>query len=74
MVSSGNPNSVTDAAVGVLCCRAAVQGAWLNVRINVGGLKDKAFVEAALQEGQSLADSADLAEKEIMEIVLKNMA
>jgi glutamate formiminotransferase/formiminotetrahydrofolate cyclodeaminase len=74
MVSSGNPNSVTDAAVGVLCCRAAVQGAWLNVRINVGGLKDKAFVEAALQEGQSLADSADLAEKEIMELVLKNMA
>lgn len=74
MVSSGNPNSVTDAAVGVLCCRAAVQGAWLNVRINVGGLKDKTFVEAALLEGQSLADSADMAEKEIMEIVLKNMA
>lgn len=73
MVSTGNPNSISDGAVGALCSRAAVQGAWLNVRINVGGLKDKEFVAAALAEGQALADAADIAEKEIMEIVREKM-
>ena len=41
MAEEGNPNSVTDAGVGALCARTAVQGAYLNVRINASGLKDK---------------------------------
>src|SRR5512133_3369545 len=38
MVATGNPNSVTDAAVGVLATRACIRGAYLNVRINVSSL------------------------------------
>ena len=34
MAEIGNPNSVTDAGVGVLCARSAVIGAFLNVKIN----------------------------------------
>lgn len=41
MVSKGNPNSVTDAAVGALCLRTAIVGAGLNVRVNAKSLKDK---------------------------------
>jgi len=39
MAEVGNPNSVTDAGVGALCVRAAVHGAFLNVKINTGGKK-----------------------------------
>ena len=41
MAEEGNPNSVSDAGVGVLAARAAVLGAGLNVKINASGLKDK---------------------------------
>jgi glutamate formiminotransferase/formiminotetrahydrofolate cyclodeaminase len=69
MATTGNPNSVTDAAVGGLCARAAVRGAYLNVRINSGDLQDKAFVETMLSKGQKIVDAAEKAEKELMEIV-----
>ncbi|KAA3638384.1 MAG: glutamate formimidoyltransferase, partial [Bacteroidetes bacterium] len=69
MANTGNPNSVTDAAVGGLCARAAVRGAYLNVRINTGDLQDKAFVEDILARGQKIVDAAETAEKELMEIV-----
>jgi glutamate formiminotransferase / formiminotetrahydrofolate cyclodeaminase len=69
MAIDGNPNSVTDAGVGALCARAAVHGAYLNVKINTGGLKDKAFVENILQQSKEMIAKADALEKEIMAIV-----
>lgn len=69
MAEKGNPNSVTDAGVGGLCARSAIFGAYLNVRINSSGLKDKAFVEKILREGQVIVDKTIAAEKEIMQIV-----
>ena len=69
MAIDGNPNSVTDAGVGALCARAAVHGAYLNVKINTGGLKDKAFVENILQQSKEMIAKADTLEKEIMTIV-----
>ena len=44
MVENGNPNSVTDAGVGALALRSCIKGAFLNVKINASGLKDKDFV------------------------------
>ncbi len=69
MAEKGNPNSVTDAGVGGLCARSAIFGAYLNVRINSSGLKDKAFVEKILRDGQLIVDKTIVAEKEIMQIV-----
>ncbi len=69
MASTGNPNSVSDAGVGALCARSAVMGAYLNVKINAGGLNDKAFVEDILKKGKAIQDSALKAEAEILEIV-----
>ncbi|NTW34105.1 MAG: glutamate formimidoyltransferase, partial [Bacteroidetes bacterium] len=51
MVEIGNPNSVTDAGVGALCARPAVIGAFLNVKINASGLKDKEFANNILAKG-----------------------
>jgi len=46
----GNPNSVTDAAVGTAMAFAAVQGGTWNVFINLKGIKDPAFVQSASEE------------------------
>ena len=69
MAKDGNPNSVTDAGVGALCARAAVHGAFLNVKINTGGLNDTAFVADVLAQAEKMITQADTLEKEIMAIV-----
>ena len=69
MAETGNPNSVTDAGVGALCARAAVHGAFLNVKINASGLDDRDYAEKVLAEGYELIAKADALEKTILEIV-----
>lgn len=58
MVKKGNPNSVTDAAVGALCLRTAIMGAGLNVRVNAKGLKDKERGQQFRDEALTLVDQA----------------
>ncbi|WP_455069094.1 glutamate formimidoyltransferase, partial [Prevotella nigrescens] len=50
MAEEGNPNSVSDAGVGVLAVRAAVLGAGLNVKINASGLKDRETADKLVGE------------------------
>lgn len=69
MAETGNPNSISDAGVGALAARSAVMGAYLNVRINASGLNDKTFVEKVITEGAHIERQAQVAEKEILEIV-----
>jgi len=66
MVSIGNPNSVTDAAVGALAVRACIRGAFLNVKINASGLDDREFADDLIGKGEIIdKDSAEL-ENEIL--------
>lgn len=44
VVEKGNPNAVTDGAVAAMMSRTAVLSALLNVKINIGSIKDEAFV------------------------------
>jgi glutamate formiminotransferase/formiminotetrahydrofolate cyclodeaminase len=74
MVESGNPNSVTDAGVGILCARAACYGAFMNMKINASSLKDKAFVDDIIGKGQELIDKADSIEKEYTARILKQIS
>ena len=74
MAEQGNPNSVSDAGVGALCARSAVMGAFLNVKINAAGLKDKNYVENILIRGQEIQDKASKFEKNILEVVNKKIA
>ncbi len=74
MVETGNPNSVTDAGVGALCIRSAVIGAYLNVKVNATGLKDKVFVEDILGKGVEIVAQAEAMEKQIMELVNKKIS
>jgi len=43
-LESGNRNAVTDGLVGLMTCRTAIMGALLNVRTNLGDIRDTAFV------------------------------
>lgn len=70
MAMHGNPNSVSDAGVGALCCRTAIQGAFLNVQINCTGFSDTVFVENAIAQGNSISEKAMSLEKEIISIVM----
>ena len=49
MAEKGNPASISDVGVGLLATRGCVEGAAMNVRINLSGLKDEK-VKSALQE------------------------
>jgi len=69
MAEIGNPNSITDAAVGALCARTAILGAFMNVRINASGLDDKAFVEEMMKKGQAIHDKAIAIEEEVLKLI-----
>src|SRR5438093_6962985 len=49
MAEKGNPASISDVGVGALATRACIEGAALNVRINLAQLKDEK-VKSTLQE------------------------
>lgn len=69
MAEEGLQASVSDAGVGALCARAAIHGAYLNVCINMDGLKDETFKQKYLDGGLNLTKAADEAERRIMDLV-----
>jgi glutamate formiminotransferase/formiminotetrahydrofolate cyclodeaminase len=69
MAEIGNPNSISDAGVAALCARSAVLGAFMNVRINASGYKDKAFTDAVTTEGTELENKTIALEQEIISMV-----
>lgn len=69
MAEMGNPNSVSDAGVGAICARAAVNGAFLNVKINAAGIDDRSFADQMVQKGAQVMQQATEAERRILEKV-----
>ena len=69
MVEIGNPNSVTDAAVGALALRSCIMGAFLNIKINASGLDDREFVKDLIMKGQAIESKANEEEKAIIKRV-----
>jgi glutamate formiminotransferase/formiminotetrahydrofolate cyclodeaminase len=69
MVEKGNPNSVTDAGVGTIAIRGCIKGAFLNVKINASGIKDKVFTEKIIEKGKILENKAEEAEGKILKAI-----
>ena len=69
MAEFGNPNSISDAGVAVLCIRTAVMGAFLNVRINCKDLNDDKFVSQILEKGRVIVEETNKIESEILSLV-----
>lgn len=58
-VGKTNASAASDLGVAAYSLRAAVQGAWLNVLINIGGIKDAAFVTQYKTAGEKLLADSD---------------
>ncbi len=73
MIKKGNPNSVTDAAVGVLCAEAAVTGAYMNVKINASSLEDKDFANKIVGEARDYLMKARRTKQRLITAVDKRL-
>ena len=69
----GNRNAITDACVAMMAARSAVLGALLNVRINLGVLKDKEFVLGLQAEADRMEQTACRKEKELLDAVNQDL-
>lgn len=66
VIERGNSNAVTDGAVAAMNARAAVRGAFLNVKINLGSIKDEAFVADLQKKMAEIEDSVDAKEQALL--------
>jgi len=74
MAEQGNPASLSDVGVGVLATRACIEGAALNVRINLGSLKDEKVKAELSEKAQTIRSQSDKRFSEISGVVEKKLA
>ncbi len=70
LVGRSNSSAASDLGCAALSLKAALQGAWLNVCINLGGLKDPAQADQLRSKGEALLEQAlPLADRIYQEIL-----
>ncbi len=65
LVGSSNPNAASDLGVAAANLETCAKGAWLNVLINLGGLKDEQKANEFKTGGNALLSQAEALAKEI---------
>ena len=73
MLKEGLQSSLSDAGVGILCARAAVVGAYFNVRINAKDIKDASFAKNMLQEAKKIYEKSLRTEAAMMKVIDEKM-
>ena len=66
MLKEGLQNSLSDGGVGILCARAAVIGAYFNVRINAKDIKDRDFADTILAKAEKIYQQTLATEQEMI--------
>jgi glutamate formiminotransferase / formiminotetrahydrofolate cyclodeaminase len=69
MLKEGLQSSLSDAGVGILCARAAVIGAYFNVRINAKDIKDRAFADDILARAAKIYEATLQIEQEAIALI-----
>src|SRR5213594_1572242 len=69
MAEKGNPASISDVGVGTLATRACIEGAALNVRINLGQLKTEKFKADIQEKVRKISADSEAQFKTIIQIV-----
>jgi glutamate formiminotransferase/formiminotetrahydrofolate cyclodeaminase len=69
MAENGNPASVSDVGVGLLAVRACIDGAGMNVRINLAGLKDEKCKSTLQKKLQQVGAESESEFKRIIQVV-----
>lgn len=73
ILGKSNDSAASDLGVSALSLRAAIQGAWLNVLINIGSLKNKELAEDYRAKGEALLAKALPLADQIYDTVVKSM-
>jgi glutamate formiminotransferase/formiminotetrahydrofolate cyclodeaminase len=66
IVEIGNKNSITDAAVSAIMANSGVKSAVLNVKINLGSIKDKKYVDNISKELLEIEKKSDIKTNKII--------
>jgi glutamate formiminotransferase/formiminotetrahydrofolate cyclodeaminase len=74
MAEKGNAASISDVGVGLLATRACIDGAALNVRINLTGLKDEKLKSELQKKVQKISAESESKFKTIIQIVESKLA
>ena len=69
MANNGNPASVSDVGVGALATRSCIDGAALNVRINLAQLKDEKFKTGLEDKVRRISADSEAQFKTIIQVV-----
>jgi formiminotetrahydrofolate cyclodeaminase len=69
----GNPQAITDAGIGAILGEAAVVGAALNVRINLGSIEDCDYTSTAAAEIDQIQAEAAALRAEVLAITLSKL-
>ena len=69
MAEKGNKNVISDAGVAVLAAYAALRSAALNVYINIGNIKDEAFVTDRNRQLDAILQGSDALSEKVYELV-----
>ena len=73
VAEKGNVNSITDTAVSALMAKAGVESAILNVKINLGAIKDEKFVRKMSSELDNLQKKIGKKTDDILKLVNSKM-
>ena len=71
--AKGSALAISDAGVGAVCCKAALQGASLNVFINTKSMKDRTKAEALEAEANAMLDKYCGLADEIYAVVVERI-
>lgn len=59
LIGKSNPNCSSDIGVGALNLKSALMGAWLNVKINLPGIKDENLKNELFEKGKALLEEGN---------------
>jgi len=68
-----NRSAASDVGVGALCLKTALHGAWLNVKINLSGIKDNVFVEEYEKKSKDLLDEGTVLADKVYRAIVEGM-
>ena len=73
MVGKSNPNAASDLGVAILNLMAGIKGAWLNVKINLPGVKDEAKAAYFEAKGKKIYDDAEAIARKLYDEIVESL-
>lgn len=73
VADKGNPNTLSDAGVAALTARAAADGAYYNVLINIPSVTDKAFKEDVIKRSNGAIEAIRKRTQSLHDQILKRL-